>query len=233
MNLKLLIVENSLPVLRFMKVVLEEQGAEVCAIHESRQAAFLIEEQNFDAIFADLRMPGVDGLELTRRARRSRPNARTPVVILSGRTDSRVMSEAFEAGATFVIYKPLDKARLTRAFSSAKGAMLLVRQSVRPVALDVPVFCQSGWLKVAGLGVSLGLDELTVLPDQYLQPQAVIKASFTLPGESERVNVEGRVTRIDESRRTTIRFTDQPPAERERIRKFLTAGKPTPSGRRM
>lgn len=64
-------------------------------------------------LITDIRMPGVDGLDLQRLARLERPDL--PVIFITAHHDERVERRAFAEGAAFIFYKPFDANELLRA----------------------------------------------------------------------------------------------------------------------
>jgi FixJ family two-component response regulator len=63
-----------------------------------------------NCLIVDVRMPGIDGIELQRRARRHRPLL--PVIFISGRSDDAVRGNALAGGAVTFLQKPFDAAVL-------------------------------------------------------------------------------------------------------------------------
>jgi FixJ family two-component response regulator len=61
-------------------------------------------------LIADVRMPGIDGLELQRRIRIERPQL--PVIFISAHEDEQVKQRALDGGAVTFLYKPFDGAEL-------------------------------------------------------------------------------------------------------------------------
>jgi len=68
-------------------------------------------------LITDVRMPGMDGLELLRRVRFDRP--RLPVIFISGHHDDEVQRKALEGGAFAFMYKPFDPRDLLTAVNQA------------------------------------------------------------------------------------------------------------------
>ena len=68
-------------------------------------------------VIADVRMPGLDGLELQRRIRLVRPEL--PVILISAHGDDAVRNRALRDGATAFFDKPFDGAALLIAISKA------------------------------------------------------------------------------------------------------------------
>jgi CheY-like chemotaxis protein len=125
---RVLIVEDDRASLELLQISLESRQIEVRALSDSRQAALQVESEKFDGIFLDLVMPEVDGFELTRSIRRSRLNARVPIVVVSGREEQKTMQEAFAAGATFFLQKPLDQKKLAHLLNTTMGAIFQRRE---------------------------------------------------------------------------------------------------------
>jgi FixJ family two-component response regulator len=68
-------------------------------------------------VIADVRMPGVDGLELQRRIRLTRPEL--PVVFISAHSDDAVRNRALRDGAAAFFDKPFDSVALLTAIATA------------------------------------------------------------------------------------------------------------------
>jgi FixJ family two-component response regulator len=68
-------------------------------------------------LVTDVRMPGIDGLELQRRVRLERPEM--PVIFISAHLDDETRKRALNEGAIAFLYKPFDAAELLRAIQVA------------------------------------------------------------------------------------------------------------------
>ena len=68
-------------------------------------------------LISDVRMPGMDGLELQRRVKAKSP--RLPVIMISGQLDEQVRERALALGASAFLYKPFDGEELLRAIQRA------------------------------------------------------------------------------------------------------------------
>jgi FixJ family two-component response regulator len=67
-------------------------------------------------VIADVRMPGMDGVELQRRIRLERPQL--PVILISAHYNAEVREAAIGEGAVDVLYKPFDAADLLKIIQS-------------------------------------------------------------------------------------------------------------------
>lgn len=135
MSLKLLVVDDEVPVMKFVKATLESLGYEVLALSDSQKALRRIEREKFDGVFLDARMPGIDGIELTRAVRASESNSAVPIVMLTDLDDVYTMRAAFKAGVTFFQPKPVDRmaVRFTRLESEGQCAL---RSFIAEAVLD-------------------------------------------------------------------------------------------------
>ncbi len=68
-------------------------------------------------VISDVRMPGMDGIELQRRIRLQRPAL--PVILISAHYNAEVRQTAIDEGAVDVLYKPFDAAALLKIIESA------------------------------------------------------------------------------------------------------------------
>lgn len=68
-------------------------------------------------VVTDVRMPGMDGIELQRRIRLERPAL--PVILISAHHNAEVRQTAIDEGALDVLYKPFDAADLLKMVQSA------------------------------------------------------------------------------------------------------------------
>lgn len=124
---KVLVVDDDVATLELMEMVFTSLGVEVQAVSESRRAWLLIQQSRYDGIFLDLQMPALDGVQLAREIRLSEVNRRTPIIIVSGRDESGTMRDAFSAGATFFLQKPVDRRKLTNLLNTTLGSMVNVQ----------------------------------------------------------------------------------------------------------
>jgi FixJ family two-component response regulator len=68
-------------------------------------------------LITDVRMPGINGIELQRRIRMERP--KLPVIFISAHNDDETRQRAFDEGAASFLYKPFDAGELLEAIRVA------------------------------------------------------------------------------------------------------------------
>ncbi|MCC7275529.1 MAG: response regulator [Alphaproteobacteria bacterium] len=72
-----------------------------------------------DVVLMDIIMPGMDGIEACARIKRHAPLAETPVLMVSSRDDTTALQQAFLAGASDYIRKPIERVELLARIRSA------------------------------------------------------------------------------------------------------------------
>lgn len=219
--LKLLLVEDDAQTLELMREILSSLKAEVRPIADSRQAAVLIGQERFDGIFVDLQMPGMDGFELARRIRASNWNKSAPIVVVTGQDDPQAMKQAFAAGATFFLQKPVDRQRLTNLFKAARGRIFENRRQFVRVPLHTEVACQVENQTLRGTSANISQGGILIEVGRKLAPGTAVRLSFRLPGREMKIEVTGTVARTDEKLRAGIRFNHIGATELQLIRDLM------------
>lgn len=112
----LLIAEDDTALANLVARLARDAGFETLIHHDGAAANACLEEDAPDALLTDLRLPGLDGMELLRSAKRLDP--RRPVLLMTGYATPMNAIEAFRLGVADILLKPfeLDQARaaLTR-----------------------------------------------------------------------------------------------------------------------
>jgi DNA-binding NtrC family response regulator len=103
---RILVVDDESLVCTMLERVLGREGYEVETTTHPEEGLEKLKEANFDILITDLRMGGMDGLELLGRARRIQPNCE--VVMMTGYATVETAREALKRGATDYIKKPLN-----------------------------------------------------------------------------------------------------------------------------
>lgn len=92
----------------FTRILKEEiPDIEVIACSSGKEAQGLLEKSLFDLITTAIMLPDMDGLELSKKIRESQGHHYTPVIVVSGDADKRLLREGFESGVTDYFDKSL------------------------------------------------------------------------------------------------------------------------------
>jgi DNA-binding response OmpR family regulator len=126
-----LLVEDDTGIAVPLSRALQREGHEVLVVGDGYSALSCAGHQRVDLLVLDLGLPGMDGLDVCRRLRRTRPDL--PVLMLTARTDEVDFVVGLDAGADDYVAKPF---RLAELLARVRA---LLRRSVpdTPEALEV------------------------------------------------------------------------------------------------
>jgi CheY-like chemotaxis protein len=110
----ILVIEDDQSSLELVATVLEQIGHEVVAARSAEEAASLLRDLRPALVIVDIRLPGQDGLALTRQLKADPRTASIPVVALTAHARSVDRDAALEAGCSAWMTKPLDTRLLAR-----------------------------------------------------------------------------------------------------------------------
>jgi CheY-like chemotaxis protein len=120
---KVLVVDDDAVVGKSFNRVLSSKGYIVTTAQNAHEALKQIREQEFDVVFTDIKMPGMDGVELAERVKSSQPW--TPVVIITGFGTTENESRAKAAGVSDFMRKPLSPEMIEASAAKAMTAPVL------------------------------------------------------------------------------------------------------------
>jgi DNA-binding NtrC family response regulator len=103
---RILIVDDKASLRKMLKEALEAQGHEVRAVSSGGEALLALKRQGAALMLTDLRMPGLDGLALTREVRKAAPETAVIVMTAYGTVDTAV--DAMRLGAVNFLTKPFS-----------------------------------------------------------------------------------------------------------------------------
>jgi DNA-binding NtrC family response regulator len=122
MNERLLIVDDETNVRLSFRMTLETEGYEIFEARSGEQAVQLLAEHSFALAILDVRMPGMDGLELLAKMRESR--IRVPAVVVTAHGDVPHAVKALKLGAIDFLEKPLHPEDLRNIVAEILDRML-------------------------------------------------------------------------------------------------------------
>lgn len=106
--MNVLFVEDDPMNRRVVRDMLDVAGATMTGAESAELGLQLIEQQDFDIILMDLRMPGMDGMTAIQRIRaRSDAKASVPVIVLTADTAVNLRDDCLNGGADEVLFKPV------------------------------------------------------------------------------------------------------------------------------
>ncbi|KGT94979.1 chemotaxis protein CheY [Erwinia typographi] len=109
-NKKILIVEDDGDIADLLSLHLRDEGYNITHADDGDKGVALLEKGGWDALILDLMLPGIDGLEICRRARNM--TRYTPIVIISARSSEVHRVLGLELGADDYLAKPFSMLEL-------------------------------------------------------------------------------------------------------------------------
>jgi DNA-binding response OmpR family regulator len=216
---RVLVVEDDRKTAELVALYLRHAGHTVVVEHAGDRAASRLTRESFDLLVLDVMLPGVDGLELCRRAR---TNDGTAVILLTARSSEADRVDGLNLGADDYVTKPFSPRELVARVQAVLRRVppgdgdVLVRGGMR-IDLSLRQVTQDGRV------VDLTPSELAVLQALALRPGRVVSRTRlleTLPGESA-----GTLDRtVDVHIRNLRRKIEHDPADPTCIQTVVGAG---------
>lgn len=108
--MKVLIIDDERSIRNTLKEILEFEGHQITLAEDGAAGLEAASAGSFDVIFCDIKMPGMDGVEVLDKLAES--GNETPVVMISGHGSIDTAVECIKKGAFDFIQKPLDLNRI-------------------------------------------------------------------------------------------------------------------------
>ena len=109
---RILIADDEHEVAQQLGCLVHREGLTPLLAKDGAEALKLVREGDPDVVLADLKMPGMDGMELMRKAREFNPEL--PVILITGYADVQGAVQAIRAGAHDYLAKPFDHREVVR-----------------------------------------------------------------------------------------------------------------------
>ena len=127
----LLLVDDDPCMMRLLAKIIARSFGNRMQLHsltDPKEARQWIDRNLVDILVTDLEMPGVNGLELLRCAKRKNPCAQ--VLFVTGHSTLEALTDALELGATDYLLKPLDQTELIELIEDAEKRLWRWRQAL-------------------------------------------------------------------------------------------------------
>src|SRR5262245_44491456 len=171
---KVLIVEDETDLVKLLKYNLEKEGFKVNYATDGAIALAEARRDPPDVVILDLMLPGLDGLEVCRQLRRNERFARTPVLILSARSEEADRVVGLELGADDYVTKPFS----TREVIARVRALLRRNEPAAPQRSkvqrgDLVIDPTAHSVYISGRSIELSALEFRLLHYMALHPGMV------------------------------------------------------------
>jgi two-component system chemotaxis response regulator CheY len=216
-----LVVDDELVVCDMIGKILKSAGMEALTLTRSTEAPEILDEGTFDVVFLDLHMPSPDGIELARQMRSSRFNRMTPIIMISDDQRPSALSVGFAAGASFFLYKPIDKDRLLKLVRATQGAMENERRRTRRVPIQSKVRLKFGREELEAETIDVSMSGLLVRVPRIVPVGSSLRMSLQLSQRMRPILASGSVVRVLNGNQMGIQLDQLTLSDSEKMQEFL------------
>ena len=124
MSKKILMIDDEELIIKSLTKLIEKDGYEVTVAKRGQDAIIIAEEEEFDLIISDIRMPGVNGIQAVKgiyEAVEKNGTKKPPVIFITGFANEENEKEARALDPVDYIYKPFDVKKLIDRISQTIG----------------------------------------------------------------------------------------------------------------
>jgi CheY-like chemotaxis protein len=134
---KVLVVDDDPAVRKSIDRILSSKGYAVITAESGEEALRKLNEEKYDLVYTDIRMPGMSGLEVAEQVKARKPW--TPVVIITGYGTDAAEARAEAAGVSSFMHKPLSPEMIEDSARDALEAPAAVAEAAAsPAVADAP-----------------------------------------------------------------------------------------------
>ena len=125
--MKILIIDDERSIRNTLKEILEFEGNDVAVAADGKEGLDMATANSYDAIFCDIKMPEMDGIEVLGKMEES--GIDTPIIMISGHGSIDTAVDCIKKGAFDFIQKPLDLNRILITLKNATDKSSLVKET--------------------------------------------------------------------------------------------------------
>lgn len=204
MHLNALLMCREHESLRVMAAALDYLAIEQEVCLSAPEAMEAMAQNHYSALVLDFDLPAA--AQVARMAR-SAPAQRRPVVfaMIGALTD---IAATFQAGANFVLYKPLEFSQLMRSLRAGQGFMQGDRRRSPRQKLETLVYLQYGIAALPALMLDVNERGLSLQAAEPLPCVQEVPLRFVLPGTEQMIEGVGELIWADDSGRAGMLFSE-------------------------
>jgi len=114
---RILVVDDEKSIRLCFREFLKDAGYDVSLAENAQEALKKLSERDYDVLVSDIVLPGISGLSLLKTVREALPNI--PTIMMTGEPTTLIATEAYNAGASDFLEKPVKKNTILDAIARA------------------------------------------------------------------------------------------------------------------
>jgi DNA-binding response OmpR family regulator len=221
MEKRAIIVDDEPATCELIEKVLSSAGIVSLTVTKSEEAPAILRQGKFAVAFLDYEMAFPDGPTLARQMRASGSNRLTPIVLISDDQSPAAMAKGFEAGASFFVYKPIDRDRLLRLVRATHGAIEDLHRRTRRVPLSSRVQITFRGQEIEGETVNMSLEGMLMRTSRMLPVGSSVGVSLQLNQAMRPVVGVGSVVRLHGHEQMGIHLGRLTLEESQKLQEYL------------
>ncbi|MFW6236378.1 MAG: response regulator [Desulfovibrionales bacterium] len=131
---KILVIDDEKPTLSMFRLLLETYGYTVLTAENGEQGLDVFMAETPPIVLTDIKMPGMDGIEVLKRIKEITPSAE--VIVITGHGDMDLAIKALNLDATDFINKPIQKAELDAALQRAQERIRIAGNKEKDITVE-------------------------------------------------------------------------------------------------
>lgn len=131
--MRILVIDDEQPTLKMFVLILNAMGHEVLTAESGEQGLEVHREERPPLVLTDIKMPGMDGIEVLRKIKEA--DQATEVIVITGHGDMDLAIKALNLDATDFINKPVRRDALQGALSRAEERMQLAHEKASALTI--------------------------------------------------------------------------------------------------
>ena len=217
MKVNALVISRSQASVKLLLAAFAELGIEYRIALSASEAIDNLATEQHSALIVDFDLP--QAVQIARAAR-TLAGRRRPVMFGMIGAETPI-AEVFQAGANFVLYKPLDLLQVLHSFRAAQGFMHTDRRSSLRPKTETLAYLQLPAGTIPALVQDLTEEGISIQAAEPLLPMRGIRLRFLLPRTTQVVHATGDFIWADSEGRAGLFFSDIPAACRRDLQAWL------------
>lgn len=218
MPLNILLLCREQQSLRVLSLALDELGIEQEVCLAPSEAMERMVQGHYSALVLDFDLPGT--VQVARLARLAPPQRRPVIFAMIGALTE--IGDTFQAGANFVLYKPLAFDQVMRSLRAGRGFMQPDRRRSQRQKVEALVYLQFGIVALPALVLDVNEHGFSLQAPEPLPAAQHVPLRFVLPGTTHMVEGTGELTWADDEGRAGMLFSKLNPASQKYLKAWLS-----------
>jgi YesN/AraC family two-component response regulator len=130
---KILVIDDEKATLKMFRLFLDVYGFDILTAESGEEGLEVFDREKPDIVLTDIKMPGMDGIEVLQEIKKRSPS--TEVIVITGHGDMDLAIQALNLDAADFINKPIQRQSLEQGLSRARERLKLAKSRQNEVSV--------------------------------------------------------------------------------------------------